>query len=103
MICPVETPIVSPWAIERENIRTPGVSTRARRFSSASTSVRPMFCSCRVRRTSDDERLLDLRRGEAQRLREAEARLEGHDEEVDQVGQAALDLIAAFLARDGRR
>ena len=24
MICPVETPIVSPWAIDRENMRTPG-------------------------------------------------------------------------------
>ena len=54
MIWPVETPIVSPCAIERENMRTPGVSTRASRFSSASTSVRPMFCSCRVSRTSEE-------------------------------------------------
>ena len=40
------------------------------------------------------EGLLDLRRGKAQRLREAEPRLERHDEEVDQVGQGALDLLA---------
>ena len=42
------------------------------------------------------ERLLDLRRGEPQRLREAEAGLERDDEEVDQVGQPALDLVAAL-------
>ena len=44
------------------------------------------------------ERLLDLRRRETERLREAEPRLERHDEEVDQVGQRALDLLAALPA-----
>ena len=44
------------------------------------------------------ERLLDLRRGEPQRLREAEACLERHDDEVDQVGQVLLDLVAALAA-----
>ena len=53
MIWPIETPIVSPCAIERANIRTPVVSTLASMFSSASTSVSPMFCSCSVRRTSE--------------------------------------------------
>ena len=35
--------------------------------------------------------------GETERLREAEAGLERHDEEVDQVGKAALDLLAPLL------
>ena len=42
------------------------------------------------------ERLLDLRRREPERLREAEAGLERDDQEVDQVGKAALDLLAAL-------
>ena len=79
-------------------MRTPGVSMRPRKFVRASTSVRPMFCSCSVRRTSLGERLLDLRRREPERLREAETRLERDDHEIDQVGQVLLDLVAA-LAR----
>ena len=71
-----------------QNMRTPGVSTRCRRFSSASTSVRPMFCSWSVSRTSEASGSLIFVAGEPQRLREAQAGLERHDEEVDQVGKA---------------
>src|SRR6476659_9167870 len=44
------------------------------------------------------ERLLDLRRSETERLREAEPRLERHDEKVDEVRQRPLDLLAALPA-----
>ena len=37
MICPVETPIVSPWEIERANIRTPGVRMFSRSISQGET------------------------------------------------------------------
>ena len=103
MIWPVETPIVSPWEIERENIRTPGVSTRTSRFSSASTSVRPMFCSCSVRRTSDESGSLIFVGGEAKRLREAEAGLERHDEEVDQIRADRARPARGASSRAGRR
>jgi hypothetical protein len=48
MICPIETPSVSPWTIERMNIRILGVSARTARFSSASVGERPMFASWSV-------------------------------------------------------
>jgi hypothetical protein len=49
---PIETPRVSPCVTARTKDRTAGVSARISMFRSASSVVRPMFCSWRVRRSS---------------------------------------------------
>ena len=103
MIWPVETPIVSPWAIERENMRTPGVSTRREQVLERLDERQAHVLLLQRQPDLGGERLLDLRRREPQRLREAEAGLERHDEEVDQVGKPALDLLAALPCRASRR
>ena len=98
MIWPVETPIVSPCAMERANMRTPGVSMRPRKFVRASTSVRPMFCSCSVRRTSPASGSLifvDASRSDCGKLRPASSVTTTRS---IRSGQVLLDLLAA-LAR----
>ena len=98
MIWPVETPIVSPCAIERANMRTPGGIDAAEEVLERLDERQAHVLLLQRQAHLAGERLLDLRRREPERLREAETRLERDDDEVDQVRQVLLDLLAA-LAR----
>ena len=65
-----------------------------------------MFCSCSARRSSSRERPLELLGRHPQRADEADARLDGDDEQVDQRRQLLVDLVEARLdlpAQDDRR
>ena len=98
MIWPVETPSVSP-------ARSSG-RTSARRGVDAGEEVlerldegEPHVLLLQRQAHLGGEWLLDLRRRETERLREL-SRLEGDDDQVDEVGQIALDLLLRFLARE---
>ena len=72
MIWPVETPIVSPWEIERENIRTPGVSTRIEQVLERLDEREAHVLLLQRQANLARERLADLPGGETERLRKAE-------------------------------
>src|SRR5919198_60566 len=97
-ICPIETPSVSPWTIERTNERMDGVSQRAIVFASASLIER----AAREEADEGDDRRLRRRRREPDPdQRQADRREDPVPEELrhgDAVhagrGELAADLVA---------
>ena len=67
------------------------MSQRRSQFSSASSVERPSDCSWIVSRTSWPERPCEPLGRHPERLREGDARLERHYQQVDQRGQAVVD------------
>ena len=87
MIWPVETPRLSPWRTERTKVRSAGVSAAAEH--ALQRVVRGQAHPLLLQREAQlvAERPLEPLRGHVQRREEAQACLERHDEQVDQLGQ----------------
>ena len=78
-------------------MRSSGTSLRSAIARSASARVEPMRISCSMRRNSSDSGPGTAVRRAVERLLEAEAGLDRDDEQVEDVGQLARDLVLALL------
>ena len=79
-----------------EHAHARGVRARVR-FSSVCEVERPMFCSCRVSRISSPSGPAISLGGEPHRAGEADAGLDRDDQQVDQLRQLVVDLLAPAL------
>ena len=84
--------------LARTKERIDGVSARSSRLCNASRVESPMLCSCRVEPELVAERPAHALGRELHRTGEAEARLDGHDQQVHELGQRALDRGEAAVA-----